>query len=254
MLSPAAPQGEFRVRDRVRSLSARGVSVQEDWHAWLTEAKEVVFHTYSRQLESNYAMFSISLNEAIGLRREGRFGKAIQAIGLSPCLCRLLTLPLGGILRALSEHAKHYGTMPNVASLDPANFRGAKSQRAARIHMLLNRVLLSHRHQFLHKISTLHEIVDDLERHYCLVASDLADCVSANPLAAWDTLDSDHNDLNTCLREGLVLLKSFLVAVPEDQLPAFRLTVTEQSEPSGAKLPVRQTPVRDRRMASFGAE
>ena len=242
------------MRDRVRSRSARGVSVQEDWHAWLTEAKEIVFHSYSQQLESNYLMFSISLNEAIGLRREGRFGTALQAVGLSPGLCKLLTQPLSGLLRSLYEHAKHYGTMPNVALLDPANFRGSRSQRSARIHALLSRVLLSNRHQFLHKISTLGEIVDDLEREYCLAASDLADCACCNPLATWASLDAGHYDLNTCLRESLVLLKSFLLAVPEDQLQFFQQTVREQSQAQEKDLPARQPAVRHRRLASFARE
>jgi len=242
------------VRDQVRSLSARGESVQEDWHAWLTDDREVIFHSCAQQLESSYVMFSISLNEAIGLRREGRLGTALQAVGLSPGLCRLLTQPLSGLLRALFEHAKHYGTMPNAAPLDPANFRGPRSQRSARIHALLNRVLLSHRYQFLLKISALQEIVEDLQKDYCLAASDLAECACANPLATWNSLDADHYDLNTCLREGLVLLKSFLLAVPEEQLRAFQETVREQSQVEEISPPIRPSTLRHRRMATFAGE
>jgi hypothetical protein len=242
------------LRERVRSRSVRGVSVQEDWHAWLTEAKEIVFHSYSKQLESNYAMFSISLNEAIGLRREGHLGTALEAVGLSPGLCRLLTQPLSGLLCGLSEHARHYGTMPNVAPLDPLNFRGSRSQRSARIHALLHRVLLSHHYQFLYKINTLEEIVDDLSNDFCLAASGLAEYTCADPLATWASLDTDHYDLNTCLREGLILLKSFLLAVPEDQLHPFRQTTCEQSQTTGGGLSVRQHSVPHRRTAPFAGE
>jgi hypothetical protein len=242
------------VKDRIRPPSARGRSVQEDWHAWLTEAKEAVFCRYMQQLESNYTMFSISLNEAIGLRQEGRLGRALDALGLSPGLCRLLTQPLSGLLLALGEHAKHYGTMPNAAPLNPANFRGLKGQRSARMNALFNRVLLSHRLQFVHKINALQEMVADLEEDFCLAASDLAQRMATDPRATWDSLDANHYDINTCFREAMVLFKSFLIAVPEDQLISFQNSVREQSQPQEVEVAIRQTVIRHRRMAPIAGE
>ena len=232
------------MKDRVRPPSARGGSVQEDWHAWLTETKEAVFHRYEQQLECNYAMFSISLNEAIGLRQEGHLGRALDTLGLSPGLCRLLTQPLSGLLRALGEHAKHYGTMPNAAPLNPANFRGLQGQRSARMNALLNRVLLSHRLQFVHKNHALQEMVADLEGDFCLAASDLAEGTATDPRATWDSVDADHYDINTCFREAIVLFKSFLIAVPEDQLNSFQHSIREQSQPQEAEVPFRQSVIR----------
>jgi hypothetical protein len=199
-------------------------------------------------------MFSISLNEAIGLRQEGRLGRALETIGISHGLCRLLTQPLSGLLRALGEHAKHYGTMPNAAPLNPANFRGLKGQRSARMSALLSRVLLSHRLQFVHKINALQEMIADLEEDFCLAASDLADGTTADPRATWDSVDADHYDINTCLRETTVLFKSFLIAVPEDQLNSFQNSIREQSQPQEAEVPFRQTVIRHRRMAPIAGE
>jgi hypothetical protein len=67
----------------------------------------------------------------------------------------VLTQTLAGLLRALSEHAKHYGTIPNAALLDPANFQGQRGQRSARMSSLLDHVLLSQRLQFLHPRASL---------------------------------------------------------------------------------------------------
>lgn len=242
------------MKDRIRPLSARGRSVQEDWHAWLTEAKEAVFHKYEKQLESNYVMFSISLNEAIGLRQDGCLLKATQMIGLTPGLCRLLTQPLSGLLRALGEHAKHYGTMPNAAPLDPANFRGARGQRSARMSALLNRVLLSQRLQFVYKINVLQEMVADLEADFCLAASDLADGTATDPRGNWNSVDNNHFDLNTCFREAIVLFKTFLIALPEEQLTSFQDSVREQSQPQEPELPFHQTVIRHRRMTPIAGE
>ena len=254
MLPRAVAYGRYPVKDRVRTLSAGGKSVQEDWRAWLTKDKEVVFHNCVQQLETNYVMFSVSLNEAIGLRQDGCLVKAIQTVGLSPGLCRLLTQPLSGLLRALSEHAKHYGTLSNAAPLDSANFRGAKGQRCARMSALLNRVLLSHRLQFVYKINALQEMVNDLEQDFCLAASDLAEGTAIDPRRTWNSLDDDHYDINTCFREAIVLFKSFLIALPEDQLISFQNSVREQSQPQEAVVTVHQTVIRHRRMAPIAGE
>jgi len=211
------------VNDCVRPPSARGKSVKDDWRAWLPEAKALVFNKQVHELESNYVMLSVSLDEAIELRQLGQPGKSLQAVGITSGLCGLLTHTLAGLLRALSEHAKHYGTIPNAAPLDAANFQGQKGQRSARMSNLLNHVLLSQRLQFLHKVSTLMEMVEDLGKDFRQAADELAEGLSINPKEMWDEVDTDHYDLNTCLREAIVVFKSFLIALPESQLVASKM-------------------------------
>ena len=242
------------MKDSIRPLSARGKSVKDDWRAWLPQEKAEVFQKQVRELESSYVMFSVSLDEAIELRQLGQPGKSLQAVGITSGLCGLLTQLLGGLLRALSEHAKHYGTIPNAAPLDPANFQGQRGQRSARMSSLLNHVLLSQRLQFLHKVSTLEEMVEDLGRDYRRAADDLADGISVNPKKMWTEVDSDHYDLNTCLREAIVVFKSFLIALPENQLGAFQNTIRQQSEvpPAGSGSP--QHVIRHRRMTAIAGE
>lgn len=237
-----------------RAPSPRGTSVKQDWCAWLTQEKATVFYNQVQYLEVSYTMFSVSLNEAIELRLGGRLAQTLETVEISGELCRLLTEPLAGMLRALCEHAKHYGTVPNTAPLDPANFQGLKSQRSARLSSLLNRVLLSHRVQFLHKVSALEEMVEDLGRDFCRAASDLAEGTPSDHQSTWDAMDTDHYDLNTCLREAIVLLKSFLVALPEDQIGAFQNSVRVQSVPRDAETPVRQAVIRHRRMSPIAGE
>jgi hypothetical protein len=241
------------VKDSIRPPSARGKSVKDDWRAWLPEVKAQVFDKQVHQLESCYVMLSVSLDEALELRHLGHPGKSLQAVGITSGLCKLLTQSLGGLLRALSEHARHYGTIPNAAPLDPANFRGQRSQRSARMSSLLSHVLLSHRLQFLHKVSTLEEMVEDLGKDFRHAADDLAEGSSLNPRKMWDELDADHYDLNTCLREAIVVFKSFLIALPDGQLGAFQDSVRQQTQPQEAGVSSRQH-VRHRRMTAIAGE
>jgi hypothetical protein len=242
------------VKDRVRPPSARGTSVREDWCAWLPAEKEEFFDRNIQELESNYTMWSVSLNEAISLRRDGYLGKSLQAVGVSSDLCRLVTEPLAGLLWALFEHAKHYGTIPNAAPLDPGNFRGQKGRHTARMSGLLNRVLFSHRFQFLHKVSTLAEMVDDMGKDFRDAARDLAGGTSLDPGGMWEEVDSNHFDLNTCLRETVVLLKSFMIVLPVDQLTAFQKTVCDQSEAQKTEAPARHRGIRHRRMTAIAGQ
>ncbi len=225
------------MKDSIRPLT-RGKSVKDDWRAWLPAAKAQVFRNHVHQLESSYVMLSVSLDEAIELEQMGRPDKSQLAVGITSGLCKLLTEALGGLLRALSEHAKHYGTIPNAVPLDPANFQGQRGQRLARMSSLLNHVLLSQRLQFLHKLSTLEEMVEDLGKDFRHAANDLAEGTSSNLPKMWAEVDADHYDLNTCLREAIVVFKSFLIALPENQLGAFQNTVREQSLLHEADVPL----------------
>jgi len=199
-------------------------------------------------------MWSVSLNEAMELRHLGQLAKSLQVVGVSSGLCKLLTQSLAGLLRSLYEHSKHYGTIPNAAPLDPSNFQGERGQRAARMSGLLNHVLLSQRLQFLNKLTTLGEMVEDLSKDYRQAAHDLADGVAFDPRKTWQEVDFDHYDLNTCLREAIVVFKSFLIALPESQLCAFQKTVRQQSVPLGGLAPAFQDADHHRRVPAIAGQ
>lgn len=215
------------MRDRTSPPASRGTSVKEDWRARLPEEKSKVFCAYVHILDSTYGMLSVSLNEALELRAEGRLAKSCQAVHVTPELCTRLTVPLAALIRILGDHARHYGTIPNTAPLDPTNFQSVKGQRSARLSGLLSRVLLSQRTQFLHKLGTLQEMVEDLGKDFCASAQELSEGLSTDPAMSWKIVDAAHYDLNTCLRETIVLLKSFLRALPEDQVRGFQKSVEE---------------------------
>jgi len=242
------------MKGRNRTLSGRGGSVREDWLAWMPEVKTQVFESHIRQLESQYSMFSVSLNAAMELRDDGRMGNSLEALAMASQLCVLLTDPLAGLLRALYDHVKHHGTVPNAAPLDPGNYKGCRSQHLARVSGMLHRVLLSHRLQFLHKITTLQEIVEDVGREFGKAACELVAGTSITPRELWAQVDAAHYDINTSLREAVVLLKSFLMVLPQSQLAAFQKTVNSQWQLEKADSLTPHPVVRPRRMATFAGE
>jgi hypothetical protein len=229
-------------------------SVQDDWCAWLPQHKAEVFSAYVEELESVYLMFSVSLNEALELRRAKLLTNSYRAVSMTPSLCARLSDYLGAILRSLGEHAKHYGTIPNAAPLDSSNFQGAKEQRTARMSDLLSRVLLTQRSQFLHKINTLAEMASDIGKDFQLAADNLANGASSDTSMDWKVVDQAHYDINTCLRETVVLLKSFLLVLPDDQMGAFQKTVRSQIRATDPSMAQSDPLIRARRMASVGGQ
>jgi hypothetical protein len=229
-------------------------SVQDDWCAWLPQDKAHVFDEHVQKLESIYMMFSIALNEAIEFRQTAMLSKSYQAAGVTPALASRLSGSVAALLRGLGGHAKHFGTIPNAAPLNPSNFQGPQQQRTARMSELLSRVLLTQRSQFLHKVGALEEMVGDLAKDFRLTVENLAAGASENPEADWRVVEAAHFDLNTCLREAIVMLKSFLLVLPQDQLATFQKSVLAQTQESADSTQSGRRLIRHRRMAVVGGQ
>ena len=184
---------------------ARGKCVRDVWRAWLPNEKAQVFHKEGPPTR-------IQLRHVERVTRCGYRTVAAETLRQVPASCRHNFGPL----QAADPDARW------LASCF-ANFQGQRGQRSARM-------LPSQRLQFLHKVSTLEEMVEDLGKEFRLAADDLAEETSLNRKKMWAEVDADHCDLNTCLREAIVVFKSFLIALPESQLVALQNAIREQSQ------------------------
>lgn len=214
------------------SLRPRSQSVREDWVACLPVEKDRVFAATLDDLETSYSMLSVALNEAFFLRTRGSLGQAREGAGISADLFDRSAGRLLHLLRTLHEYGRRLGHLPNVAPLDPDNFRGPTSQRLARTNTILCRVLFSSRSRFFHKLQTLSEAAEELAQQFREIAREVAEGMSIEPRMDWAYLDTLHYDFNTCLREAIVVLKSFLLVLPDGELRSF-----EQSMQIVGKVP-----------------
>jgi hypothetical protein len=203
-------------------------SVIHDWSSSLSTAHDESFSRTVIHLERAYWMWSVNLDEALGFRRTGRGTKAALVLTISPALCDRLSHPLQGSLRAMLFHARHFGTSPSLAPLAAYNFRLVSSQRAARFNSLFSKLLLTHKSQFQYKLSVLGDLVADLSSSYVQASEELNEGISVEEDQDWEALQTSHYDLNICLQETIVLLKSFLVALPDTQLEEFNLSLQRQ--------------------------
>jgi hypothetical protein len=186
-------------------------------------------------------MMSVSLDEAIARRARGELVCANQQASITAELTQRLTGSLIDACRILSDRGKHISNPPIVQPLNTGFFRGDTAQSAASWNSLLHNVLLGHRSRFFHKLRILSNTVEQLGNEFEHLAEDISAGTCTEPGACWKQLDSLHYDLNTCLRESEIILKSFLHALPAAQLSAFD---REMNSPAVPKARPRQRATR----------
>ena len=87
---------------------------------------------------------------------------------------------------------------------------------------LLAKVVFSSRTRFFHKLSSLGDIIEELQKETCTIVSAVADGNHELTERAWRELEVLGYDLNTCMGETTVVLKSFFCALPAEELEPFR--------------------------------
>jgi hypothetical protein len=173
-------------------------------------------------LESSNFILSISLDEAIFLCKGGQFDSAKERATIIAGLFDRLAVRVGHVLRAIKDHGSHFGTVPNVRPLSSANFRGANAQRISVMDSLLAKVLFRERTRFFHKLSSLGEIIEDLQNEARAAIAGISEGACQVPDQAFQILEVLGYDLNTCMGETTILLKSFFCALPPEELDIFR--------------------------------
>jgi hypothetical protein len=203
--------------------ATRRRSVKEDWISWLPPEKLKMFQTVIHPCETAYTMLSITLNEALTLQAQGNLVRAYLLIVNSQVLLDRMTDHLLALLAGMNAHGRHFGTLSSVAALNPEFYRSETGQRAASWNALLSHVLLNDRSRLFHKLCALTNIVEELAGEYHEAAGRIIEAEVVGPKQSWETVEILHYDLNTCLRESIVVLKSFLCALPERELAALRI-------------------------------
>jgi hypothetical protein len=200
-----------------------GVSVELDWLGSLPESHLAVFNLNSKELESSFGMFAVSLNEAVTLYRDGSVALSFEQATLTAALCLRFSSTLDNVLRSLSEHFDAHGTNPSVASLKPADYHSQHGLRAALASSLWSVAVFSQHKKFVNKVEALRAMVKHIGNDVCTSADLLGSRgATIDQAPQWLTITEGYWDLNTCLRETLVSLKCFLRVLPDDQLSAFQ--------------------------------
>jgi len=207
---------------RAKRAGQRSRSVHEDWFAWIPNEMDQLFDATRHELESSDFILSISLDDALALCKGGQFDSAKERANIIAGLFDRLAVRVVHVIRTIRDHGSHFGTVPNVKPLSPSNFRGATAQRVSLMNNLLAKVVFRERTRFFHKLYSLNEIIEDSQSEAHLIVGGISEGASQFPDRAWQQLEVLGYDLNTCMGETTVILKSFFCALPAEELEAFR--------------------------------
>jgi hypothetical protein len=214
-------------------------TVHEDWIGWLPADKRRLYERVARHWEDAYAMLSVALNDAMSFREQGEQARARENIRVAAGLVGRLVEPLLTAYHVLENRGRHLSSSPSVAPLDPANFRTQIARHTAARDLLLHRILFASRSRYSHKLRALGVTVATLAEEFSVVAEDLTSGGQTRQEECWLALDSLHYDLNTCFRETLVLLKSFLRALPEAALDGIWIELNASNLPDASRFRAR---------------
>jgi hypothetical protein len=236
-------EGGVDLRRFLQKCLQKRRSVLKDWRAQLSEEKTLLFKEQVRHWESGYGMLSVALDDGLTLRAWGDLTRAHPQAVLSSEILDRLAAQLVAALGAMGDHGRHFGTVAAVTPLDPEFFRSETAHTAAYWSFVLHRVLLSERARFFYKLRTLASMIEDLAGEFREATEEIVGGITANPEGYWDTFECLHDDFNTCLREAIVMLKSFLHVLPAEQLENLRRKLD-------APIPCRPAGVRTLRSSS----
>ncbi len=204
-------------------------SVREDWFAWLPQEKDHVFDATRTELECSNLILCVTLDEALSFCERGELSLAGEQAAVFADLFDRLAIRLSMVIRTIQQHGSHFGIVPNVTALAPANFRGSTAQRISMTSSLLAKVLFGTRSRFFHKLRAMDEIVEDLQQEVHEIAGELSGGASSFPGRAWRELEVLAYDLSTCMGETTVVLKSFFCVLPGEELGTFREKLLAQA-------------------------
>jgi hypothetical protein len=207
---------------RAKRAGQRSRTVHEDWFAWIPNEMDQLFDATRNELESSDFILSISLDDALALCKGGQFDSAKERANIIAGLFDRLAVRVVHVIRTIKDHGSHFGTLPNVKPLSPSNFRGATAQRVSLMNNLLAKVVFRERTRFFHKLYSLSEIIEDSQKEAHAIVGGISEGASQFPDRAWQQLEVLGYDLNTCMGETTVILKSFFCALPPEELEVFR--------------------------------
>jgi hypothetical protein len=180
-------------------------------------------------------MMSIALDDAISLRARGKLVCARQQVCVSADLLRRLSTTLVSFCEIIGRRGRHIPIVPAVEPMRAEFFRGDAAQSAASWNNILHRVLFIERLRFVHKVRSLSATIEQIQRQFTATVEEVSLGTSERPGDCWKLLDSLHYDFNTCLREAEIVLKSFLRALPSEELEVFAAELEAPLAPKPTK-------------------
>lgn len=210
-------EGGHRAKWRPQSMEVRQErhSVADDWIRSLPKDKNEIFEAVVGSWESQFAMLSVCLNEALSLRATNE--SFDESLKIAIPLFERLTVSLVACCESMARSGRRTRAVPLVEPLRVRFFRGNTGQTAATWNAMLHHLAFGDRQRFIQKLRIVSGTIEQLELEFEKNTKQLIEQPVGESSILFNSLDHLHYDFNTCLREVEVVLKSFLRVQPTEE-------------------------------------
>jgi hypothetical protein len=197
-------------------------AVQQDWIAWIPCQSLELFEQVREELDGSCVALAVILNEALDDQSRASSNIDPEMALLFAGLFERLADRLASVLDALEQHGRAHGTRANATPLRASDFRSAHARLTAYMDQWRQFWPATGYAMFHAKIESMHRIVSTLRQQAQQEVSAITGGQARNTQAHWRRLEPLQDDLNTCLQETTIVLKSFFCAIPASEVPLFR--------------------------------
>jgi hypothetical protein len=188
---------------------------------WLRHEREEIYEPLALEIETQATILGISLNEALGERKEGKLDNAWRLIGLAACQWSWLAENVVGLLNTIEVHVPSSRSVLRVRAIDRQRFRSHSMAEFTRMRDTLDQLVFrGPRVRYQVNVRMLRRAVEALTLDF-QKAHEASDVRSDLSSAVWDLIDPAFYDFDLVIKETLLAFRSLLVALPDPALSDF---------------------------------
>lgn len=186
----------------------------------LTPDRDAIYQPIAQEIETQAAILSISLNDAIDERDSGHNEIAWRLVRLSVSEWDRLSEILTILLNVVSEHMGSARMVIPVRGMVSQRFKSRTMIDYLRMHELLDQLVFRSKMRFQLHVRVLRRGAETLTIEFRR-AYRYAERTEDRPPELWHKLDLYFHDFDLVIKESLLAFRAFLVCLPHSTLSGF---------------------------------
>jgi hypothetical protein len=203
-----------------RVLRLDGRPTGQHGFLWLRQQREQIYQPVALEIETQTVILGISLNEALGEREEGKIDNAWRLVGLATCQWNRLAENVRSLLAAIDSNVPSARSVLRVRIIHPQLFRSRTMLEFVRTRDALEQMLFRSKVRYQMNIRVLRRAVESLNSDFQKSYNSIETPSDASS-EVWDLLDPAFHDFDLVIKEALLSLRYFLMALPDSALDEF---------------------------------
>jgi len=186
----------------------------------LSPALECIYIPVSREVETQTAILSIALNDAINERNAGRREIAWRLVSIAASEWERVAEIVPALLDAMQKNMPQVDAMVPYRGIVARRFKSQAMIDFLRMHELLDRLVYRSKMRFSLQIHILRRAALTLTTEFGR-AYHYGERTEDRPPEIWQRLDVFSHDFDLVSKEALMAFRAFLVCLPPSALDAF---------------------------------